>query len=220
MANAFRVSGRRAGLRFDAENGVATEALIFLGELDPEGIGASLEHATHYEPTPVEHFERLVAHVPFPLEGASFVDLGSGMGRVVLLAARRPFKQVIGIEISAALHEIARDNLAAYGRARLRCRDVRLVRRDARNAAFPPGDLVVYLYNPFRAAVLEPVVARLAARDAGALAVVYHTPLERATLEASGAFEIVAEEPFGLVYRRRAYCAVSPPSMTNSAPVT
>jgi SAM-dependent methyltransferase len=220
VANAFRVSGRRAGLRFDAEHGVATEALLFLGELDPEAIGPSLEHATHYEPTPVDEFERLLAHVPFPLEGASFVDLGSGMGRVVLLAARRPFKQVIGVEISPALHEIARDNLTAYGRSRLRCRDVRLVRRDAAAAAFPPGDLVVYLYNPFRAPVLERVVTRLAGREAGALAVIYHTPLERAAFEASGAFELVAEEPFGIVYRRTAYCAVSPPSMTNSAPVT
>jgi SAM-dependent methyltransferase len=202
VANAFRVSGRRAGLRFDAEHGVATEALLFLGELDPEAIGPSLEHATHYEPTPVADFERLLAHVPFPLEGASFVDLGSGMGRVVLLAARRPFKQVIGIEISPALHEVARDNLAAYGRSRLRCRDVRLVRRDAARAEFPAGDLVVYLYNPFRAPVLEQIVARLCAREAGALAVIYHTPLERAALDAAGAFSLVAEEPCGVVYVR------------------
>ncbi|MGP6189592.1 MAG: methyltransferase domain-containing protein [Vulcanimicrobiaceae bacterium] len=204
MANAFRVSGRRAGLRFDAEHGVATEALLFLGELDPEAIGPNLEHATHYEPTPVDQFERLIGHVPFSLEGASFVDLGSGMGRVVLLAAGRPFKQVIGIEISPALHEIARDNLASYERANLRCRDVRLIRRDAAQAFFPPGNLVVYLYNPFRAPVLERVVARLVERESGALAVIYHTPLERATFEASAAFELVAEEPFGIVYGRRA----------------
>ena len=47
------MAGRRAGQRFDAELGVTTEALIFLGELDPEAIGPSLEHATHYEPTPI-----------------------------------------------------------------------------------------------------------------------------------------------------------------------
>src|SRR5438105_15577545 len=41
-----------------------------------------------------------------------FVDIGSGMGRVVLMAARRPFKRVIGIERSAELVEVARMNLA------------------------------------------------------------------------------------------------------------
>jgi SAM-dependent methyltransferase len=201
VANVFRASGRRAGLRFDAEHGVATEALVFLGQLDPEAIGPSLEHATHYEPTPLAHFERLLAHVPFPLERASFVDLGSGMGRVVLLAAGRPFRQVVGVEISPALHAIARDNLAAFGKASLRCRDVRLVRRDAATAPFPRGDLVVYLYNPFRAPILGRVLAALTARPEGELALVYHTPLERATVEATRAFTLVAEESFGLVYR-------------------
>ncbi len=102
-------SGRRAGQRFDAQRNVATEALLFLGDLDPEGIGPNLVHATHYEPTPVGDLDALLAHVPFALERSTFVDLGSGMGRAVLLAASRPFRQVVGVEISPALHAIARD---------------------------------------------------------------------------------------------------------------
>jgi hypothetical protein len=90
------VSGRRAGQRFDAEHGVTTEALVFLGELDPEAIGPSLEHATHYEPTPVAQANALLDASPLPPERATFVDLGAGMGRIVLLAARRPFHAVIG----------------------------------------------------------------------------------------------------------------------------
>jgi hypothetical protein len=75
-----RVTGRRAGQRFDADNQVATEALLFLGDLDPEAIGPSIAHATHYEPTPVGDFEPLLAHVPFALEGATFVDARRGHG--------------------------------------------------------------------------------------------------------------------------------------------
>jgi len=198
-----RYSGRRAGLRFDAEHGVTTEALLFLGELDPEAVGPNLAHATHYEATPVGDFDRLLGHVPFPVEGATFVDLGSGMGRAVLLAARKPFRQVVGVEISPALHEIARENLERVDRSALRCRDVRLVRNDAARYRFPRGSLVVYLFNPFDAVVLEAVLAQLAIHAARDVALVYHTPVQRAFVDAHPAFEALAHEPMGSVYRRR-----------------
>ena len=197
-----RVSGRRAGLRFDAQYGVTTEALVFLGSLDPEAIGPSIADATHYEATPVGDLATLLAAVPIPLESATFVDLGSGMGRVVLLATAYPFRQIVGVEISPALHEIARENLAAFA-GRRRCRDVRLVRSDATRFALPPGDVIAYLYNPFRGAVLSEVVGRLAERS-GETIVLYHTPVERSAFDASGAFEVAAETARGIVYRRKA----------------
>jgi SAM-dependent methyltransferase len=199
----FRFSGRRAGRRFDSTNGVVTEALIFLGDLDPEAIGPALAHATHYEPTPVGDFDALLAHVPFPLARATFVDLGSGMGRAVLLAARHPFRQVVGVEISPALHAIARDNLAAVDTRAFACRDLRLVRQDAATYRFPPGDLVVYLFNPFDAVMLARVLMRLAERT-HEVALVYHTPVERETIESHPAFALLADERSGAIYRRKA----------------
>ncbi|GAC1304022.1 MAG: class I SAM-dependent methyltransferase [Vulcanimicrobiaceae bacterium] len=197
-----RISGRRAGQRFDAERNVATEALIFLGDLDPEAIGPNIAHATHYEPTPVGDLEALLAYVPSALERATFVDLGSGLGRAVLLAAARPFRQVVGVEFSPALHAIARDNLAAIDRASLRCRDVRLVCADADAYRFPRGDLVVYLFNPFDGAVLAGVLDRLAVPAQRDVTIVYHTPVERAIVEAHPAFELVAEDALGAIYAR------------------
>jgi SAM-dependent methyltransferase len=177
--------------------------LIFLGDLDPDAIGPNLEYATHYEATPLADAARIFEALPIPPENAGFVDIGSGMGRIVLLAARLPFRQVLGIELSGALHAVAQDNLAAFPESERRCRDVRLKRSDAATARYPSGDLVVYLYNPFRAAVLEPVIARLLTRDpAHELVVAYHTPLERALIEATGAFEVAADLGFAVVYRR------------------
>lgn len=188
-------------MRFDAQYGVTTEALVFLGSLDPEAIGPSILDATHYEATPVGDLATLLAAVPIPLDGATFVDLGSGMGRVALLASAYPFRQVIGVEISPALHEIARDNLGAFVGRKL-CRDVRLVRADAATFSLPRGNLIAYLYNPFRGAVLDAVVERLAQRS-GETIVLYHTPVERTAFEASGAFEQLAETARGIVYRRK-----------------
>jgi predicted RNA methylase len=198
----LKVSGRRAGQRFDAEHGVTTEALLFLGALDPEAIGPSLEFATHYEPSPVAQAEALLEASPLRPESSTFVDLGAGMGRVVLLAARRPFRAVIGVEISPALVEIARENLATVRDPRRVVRDVKIVRADAASYALPRGDVVAYMYNPFRGPVLEAVLARLrAASERASVALLYHTAVERETVEATRAFERIADLGFGLVYR-------------------
>jgi SAM-dependent methyltransferase len=204
------LSGRRAGQRFDAAHHVTTEALIFLGELDPENVGPGIEFATHYEATPVEDAERLLDATPLAPERSTFVDLGSGMGRVVLLASRRPFRQIVGVEISPALHAIACENRERWTLADVRCRDVRLVRADAASFAFPPGDLVVYLYNPFRAEVLGPVLDALLSAPQREIVLLYHTPLERESIERR-AFSCIADLGFGAVFR---HAAQHPSEMT------
>jgi len=194
-------SGRRAGQRFDAARGVTTEGLIFLADLDPEAVGPGIAFATHYEPTPVGQLERLIDAIPLPPSRTTFVDLGSGMGRAVIVAAERGYRQAIGVEISPALHEIARANVRALDPGF--AKRIRLVRADASQFRLPRGNVALYLFNPFRAEVLEPIVAALVARPAGnEVALAYHTPLERAVIDVSGAFEQVADLGYGIVYRR------------------
>ena len=55
------------------------------------------------------------------IEEVSFIDVGAGMGRAVLLAAELPFRRVVGVELNPTLARIARKNLTAWrasGRAR------------------------------------------------------------------------------------------------------
>ena len=100
--------------------------------------------------------------------------------------------------------EIARENLASARDPRRIVRDVKVVRADAAGYVFPNGDLVVYLYNPFRAPLLDTVLANLMSPgEPREVVVLYHTPVERATLDAHEAFEPVADLGFGLVYRLR-----------------
>lgn len=142
----------------------------------------------------------MLNEIPEPLDRTTFVDLGSGMGRVVLLAARRPFKTVVGVELSPTLHEVARENFARYGGDDLRCHDVRFVRADAAGYRFPRGNLAVYLYNPFRAQILNDVLAHLTAQRRETT-LLYHTPAERKLIEAGGAFRIERDLGFAVVYR-------------------
>jgi hypothetical protein len=209
-ANTLRVkharrttSGRRSGQRFDAEHGVVTEALLFLGELDPDRIGSAIEDATHYEPTPVAEFRELLGALPVDVDGWTFVDLGAGLGRVVMLASLRRFRQIVGVEVSAALCETARDNIVRWRRAypRAACKDVRILCADAAAFCFPPGDLIVYLYNPFGERTLAQIATRLAQRKSGECYLMYHTPVQRFVLDEDARFEAVADLGFGTIYR-------------------
>lgn len=183
---------RAAGRRFDREHGVTTQALMFLGELGTER-GEAYAHATHYEPVPIADFRALVRRVPRDVIRAStFVDVGAGMGRAVLLAREYPFKQIVGIELSPHLAEIARDNLARSHGFDVACRDVRLIRADARKRRMPGGELVVFLYNPFDAQALDAVLDRIAQRrDPSGVWLLYHTPVHGDLVTARG-YETVA----------------------------
>lgn len=197
-------SERSAGRRFDHDYGVTTQAILFLTDLDPEYVGDAGAHATHYEAVPIADFRALMSLLPPEAVAAStFVDVGAGMGRAVLLAAEYPFKQVIGIEVSPGLYEVARENLERGNRAGRKCRDVRLVRADARSWTYPPGNLVVFMYNPFDADAMEMTLGSiLNRRNPGTTWLLYHTPVERETVERGGDWVVEAVSASGVIYRR------------------
>lgn len=192
---------RAAGRRFDREHGVVTQALLFLGELGTER-GEAYAHATHYEPVPIADFRALMRRVPKEFVRAStFVDVGAGMGRAMLLAREYPFKQIVGIELSPQLAEIARENLARGHGFEILCRDVRLIRADVRKRKMPRGQLVVFLYNPFDEQALASVLDRIEERgDARDVWLLYHTPVHGDLVMQRG-YETVATFSGAAAYR-------------------
>lgn len=121
-----------------------------------------------------------------------FVDLGSGKGKVVMLAARYPFARVIGVEISEQLTEIARRNLAS-ARGRRRAKQVELVTADVLEYEIPADASVVYLYNPFRGSLFDAVIAKLidsVDRHPRTVRVIYLNPKEHDRLMATGRFKL------------------------------
>ena len=87
----------------------------------------------------------------------TFVDFGCGKGRVVHQAAKRPFRRVIGVEISPALAEIARANLATR-RHQHRCPNVEIVVADAKDFRVPDDLTIAYFWHPFTGETLEAVL--------------------------------------------------------------
>jgi SAM-dependent methyltransferase len=90
----------------------------------------------------------------------TFVDIGSGKGRALLLAAGYPFRQVIGVELSPELDRIARANIARYSGPELQA-PITVVHGDAAGFRWPSGPLLVYLWNSFTQPVMEQVLESL-----------------------------------------------------------
>ena len=145
---------------FDAEFGTDTGGLIQARELR-DGRGRKSIYNTAYYATPPSWFRQALARLQVDFAGFTFVDLGAGKGRTLLLASNFPFQQVLGIEYARELATVASENISRYHPASRRCQQVRCILGDACDFAFPPGLLVIFMWNPFVGSVFERVVANL-----------------------------------------------------------
>ncbi len=91
----------------------------------------------------------------------TFLDLGSGKGRALLLASDYPFRRIVGVELLPELHAIAEENIRKYRSPRQQCREFQLICADARADALPAGPLVVFLFDPFPEEILRRVMAAI-----------------------------------------------------------
>lgn len=164
---------------FDLEFGVRTSGLIAGRHLTCGQ--PSDRHATAYYGVAPSVFRSMLVRwrrcrPVAPIDEFTFIDIGAGMGRAVLLAAEFPFRAVIGVEMHPTLARIARRNIAiwrAAGRARAR---MRLVCGDAAVFEPPSGPCVAFLFNPFGGPVLRRLLARWSrafARRKGQLDLLY-----------------------------------------------
>ncbi len=115
-----------------------------------------------YQPTEPAIFREMMAILKIDFREFTFIDIGSGKGRALLMAADYPFRRILGIELLAALHQVAQSNLTAYKSASQQCFSVETVCGDAREFVFPAEPLVVYLFNPLPEAGIVDVMANLA----------------------------------------------------------
>jgi len=91
-------------------------------------------------------FEQIMQALPADLREFTFVDLGSGKGRVLLMASDCPFRRIVGIEFLPALHHAATENIGKYSSEHQRCKHIESVNMDVRDFPFPSRPLVVYMF--------------------------------------------------------------------------
>ena len=143
---------------FDLEFGVRTSGLVAGRHLTSGH--RNDRHATAYYAIAPSVFRSILVRwrrcrPQAPLDAFTFVDLGAGMGRAMLLAAEYPFRAVVGVEFHPLLARICRRNLALWRAAERARAPMRLVCADAAEFDLPAGPCVVFLFNPFGAPVLR-----------------------------------------------------------------
>jgi hypothetical protein len=107
-----------------------------------------------YQPTPVRHILHLINASALSKDDV-FVDLGSGLGHVVLLVSILAGVRSVGIEVEAAYVASAQECAQS-----LHLRGVRFIHEDATSADLSSGN-VFYLYSPFTGSILASVLDRL-----------------------------------------------------------
>jgi predicted RNA methylase len=106
------------------------------------------------------------------------LDMGCGAGRAICIAAQYPFSRVVGIEIDEGLCALAASNARRLRRCAVR---PEVVRADVTTYRVPDDVTVVFLYNPFRGAVLHAALTRVLEsfdRAPRRLRIVYANPRE------------------------------------------
>jgi SAM-dependent methyltransferase len=154
---------------FDAAHGVDTGGLIPAGELVTGH--AHDAHVTAYYAVAPSILRGLVelwleTEPKHAVGRYSFVDVGAGKGRAMLVASELGFRQVIGIELNPGMADIAERNVERWvaGHAgdetASAIAPVRVVEQDALEFEFPAGPAVAFLFHPFEAPLMKKLLRR------------------------------------------------------------
>jgi SAM-dependent methyltransferase len=186
---------------FDLAHGVETGGLIPAGELLTGH--PSDAHVTAYYAVAPSILRSLVAlwretTPPPDMARYTFVDIGAGKGRAILVASELPFRQVIGIELNPAMADIAQRNVDHWIAARAADptapphAPVRLVEQDILDFDFPKSPCLAFMFHPFEAPLMKKLLRRLEhqfAKHPNDLDVVYVNAECAAVFNANPAFK-------------------------------
>lgn len=147
-----RQAERAPGLGYDHQDQVVSGVLQLREPSEPRL--HPVPEMVFYQPTPVRHILHLIRASALSKSDV-FVDLGSGLGHVALLASMLTGARSLGIEVEGAYVASAQECAES-----LRLSRVRFIREDARTADLSSGT-VFYLYSPFTGSILADVLDRL-----------------------------------------------------------
>jgi hypothetical protein len=160
---------------FDEAHGVDTSGLVPAGNLitghpNDEFVTAYYGVAPSILRTLIGLWRETVpAH---PIHSYSFVDIGAGKGRAMLVASEFPFHKVIGIELNPQMADIAQRNVELWLAAHAAdatappVAPVQLYEQDALSFDLPRTPTLAFLFHPFEAPVLKRLLRRIEAQFA------------------------------------------------------
>jgi hypothetical protein len=139
------------GERYDPLDVLVSGVLDFL---EPGDVPEPEAEMVFYQPTPARHVFDFMARASIGADD-TVIDLGAGLGHVVLLTAICTPARCIGVELQSAYVSSARQCAQALNLQR-----ASFLQQDVRHACLSSGT-VFYLYTPFTGSVLQTVLGML-----------------------------------------------------------
>lgn len=160
-------------------------------------------HGVRYGASKAQPFLTLLRKLQLK-KSYSFVDIGCGKGRALLVAAQYGFANITGVEYSGPLCQIARTNIHKFYQRTECMSKFEVIACDAADYEFRDEDQVFYLYNPFDAVLLAAVIENIRlslTRKPRSMCLIYNTPEHYAVIINSGLFdEWVLENVSGNIF--------------------
>jgi hypothetical protein len=157
--NIRHMIAHRAALRWDRDHGVDTAGSIQLNSLTISG--PNRDFGNEAVCTSPKSFDFMMQSLPRDLSSYTFVDIGSGKSRTLLLASRYNFAKITGVEFAKELVAFAGHNISGFRCDRQRCFDLGIVEADATQFEIPNTPLVLFFYNPFTRNVFDVVLGNI-----------------------------------------------------------
>jgi SAM-dependent methyltransferase len=178
-----------------------------------EVVGPNWKYGVKYQGCEATALAEVLASLSIDYEAFQFVDLGCGKGRAILVAARFPFRKIVGVEYSEQLCLVARHNASCFPKNERKCDEIDIICGDASDFQIPDGPLVIFLFNPFGREVMNQVVQNVLAshqQDPKRIIVVYFNPLLADLWKRAGFMEEFRRGPFTAIYDTQPRDATEP----------
>lgn len=172
----------------EQRNGITTDAEIHL-----EQLGLAAEGRGRYQAAGWFTLRRILSPRRVGPDDV-FLDIGSGMGRVVFQAAvHYPFRRVVGVELSEELTRVAKENIGR-NRHRLQCAQIELLVADMLDYDLPDDVTVIFFNNTVGGDLFAVAVEKILAsvnRHPRRMRFIYGNPVEHEALIKTGRFRPV-----------------------------
>ena len=133
-------------------------------------------HLIPYAGCVASALRRVLTTLP-PVDGWTFLDLGCGKGRALIVGSEAPFGALIGVELLPDLVRVARRNARRVLRAHPERAPITVLQGDASRPPWPQGPVVAFLYHPFDAELVEVLKAHMLAHAQEDVFVIYENPV-------------------------------------------
>jgi SAM-dependent methyltransferase len=156
-----------------------------------------------YQPIEPEIFREILNSLAIDFSPFTFIDIGSGKGRGLLLAAEYPFRRIIGIELLPELNEVAQENIRKFVSSD--SGPIASICGDAAEFSFPPDPLVVFLFHPLPEAGFRKVITNLDSslqENPREALVIYANPIFEGIVLSHCRFEKLAGTHLYSIFRR------------------